>query len=505
MKGLLRLIFMATVVASIVGYFYFSDAQRYKTDLESYLQQTSGYDIKIRGELDWHLLPSPGLSAEDITATDGHDNIEIGLLTLGITFGNIFANLNSWNMQQLMVEDLVWLGQGSKLVVRYFVLRNFKPKSPAPFDLTMSYADAPELAAIEIKLKGDLTFIPIDAEKNVVQTKIQFTDTALNTPYSNGICFGEVVENNFQSNHQSTFDEILPVVSMLEFDASFDCSLTEIRFGEHRFAGNKFRFSQNAGKSTSSLSFENFFGGRLQTSGSIDLTDQPIEWALTFSGENIQSRELLKSSMNNLNLHAPLKIEGQLKTKGNTEQSLDENLKATVKLKSGEGSIDVSQLKQALILLDNLGGFSDDIAQLPNVLSYNSLMAELQSQPSGTSLKVNLDNLEVSASGKMALIKGDLNLNGTARVTTPKSEQQLKLPSILLNTPIPFRCRGRLMSPSCKPDTKVMSKIVFEHFKEEKQEQVKRKIDKEIERAIKNKMPEELKDVARQLLNLFDR
>lgn len=68
-----------------------------------------------------------------------------------------------------------------------------------------------------------------------------------------------------------------------------------------------------------------------------------------------------------------------------------------------------------------------------------------------------------------------------------------------MNTAIPFDCEGQLAEPSCKPNTKAIGKMLVQILKNSQQDKVKKKISD----AIEEKVPDQLKDAAKQLLNLF--
>ncbi|MGY8792005.1 MAG: hypothetical protein ACKVKR_17280, partial [Pseudomonadales bacterium] len=77
MKLLFRLIIVTVVLAVVAAYFYFKDGERYKADLEIYLSETSDYQIKVNGEIQWHIWPTLGLSATNISATDSAEKIQV--------------------------------------------------------------------------------------------------------------------------------------------------------------------------------------------------------------------------------------------------------------------------------------------------------------------------------------------------------------------------------------------------------------------------------------------
>ncbi len=61
MKLLFRLFVAAVLVGMVSAYIYFKDGERYKADLELYLSETSDYQIRINGDIQWHIWPTLGI------------------------------------------------------------------------------------------------------------------------------------------------------------------------------------------------------------------------------------------------------------------------------------------------------------------------------------------------------------------------------------------------------------------------------------------------------------
>ena len=68
-----------------------------------------------------------------------------------------------------------------------------------------------------------------------------------------------------------------------------------------------------------------------------------------------------------------------------------------------------------------------------------------------------------------------------------------------MDAAIPFDCKSKLAEPDCKPNTEAVGKMLLQVLKNSQQDKVKEKLDEVIE----EKVPEQLRDAAKQLLNLF--
>ena len=499
MKRFIQLIVAVLLLVVIAAYFYLQDGERYKADLEAYLSDTSGYDIEINGDIQWQILPTLGLTAEKISAANAEEKISVGQLTLNAQFGNIFSALDSWQIHQFNVQNVVIESAGSQMIVRSLTLKDFQPETPSPFELDFAYQAGADVAADDFNLKGSLTYMSLEASNTGQSTLVKFTNTALTSTYANGICSGEVSDNAAPPSVASTNDDLLPVESILAFDANIACNLSELNAGEYKFNNAKLNVKQVAGKSKATLALADFFGGNLNTIADINVNPVPVEWDISFEGADIDSRKLLELSESKLNWQAPLEVKGQLKMLGNTEQALADSIVGSANLDGGQGSIDISQVKKALVVINQLASTKEPVGELPDQLQYNNLQAAWTIQGQANSLVVDLDNLQTSASGQIQFLADNLNLSGSAVVNTPQPGQQIKLTPALMNTAIPFDCEGQLAEPSCKPNTKAIGKMLVQILKNSQQDKVKKKISD----AIEEKVPDQLKDAAKQLLNLF--
>ena len=500
MKLLFRLIVASVILTGIAGYVYFSDGDRYKTDLEAYLTEVSGYQISINGDINWQIRPSLGLSAENIDAIGASERINIGKLTLNAQIGNLFAALESWQVDSFVLQNATLESQGSQMILRKLELSDFRPNEASPFALDLGYVAASADASSEdLSLAGLLTFTALDSADSAQTARVGFTDTTLTSSYATGKCNGEITDNNVQGSTKSTDDDLLPVDSILAFDADFGCDLSSIIAGEYKFRSGQLKLIQTAGKSKVSLSIADFFGGKFQSTTSIDVNATPITWDISFNGDDIDSRKLFALTDGKLNWQAPLKIQGQLKLLGNTEGALAKSVVGAANVDGGQGSIDISQIKKALILINQLANTGEPVNELPDQLQYNNLTAAWTIQGEANTLVVDLDNLQANASGSIAFLDDNLSLAGEAVVQTPKPGQQIRLTPALMNTAIPFDCEGKITEPTCRPDTRAVGKILLQILKNSQQDKVKEKLDEVIEEQV----PEQLREAAKQLLNLF--
>ncbi len=500
MKLLFRLIIATALVAVVSAYIYFKDGERYKADLEDYLSETSDYQIKVNGDIQWHIWPTLGLSAQNISAIDSTNNIQVGGLTLRAQFGNIFSAIDSWQIHQFVLEDVRIDSESSQMVLNRLEINDFSPSAASPFSMDLTYTSPePDPSTDTMSLQGQVTFTQLDATNSAHSVLIEFEKTQLTSSYASGLCSGEIKNNLAQSNAVGADTDLISIADVLAFDAEFSCALSEVQAGDYILKNGQLDLRQVAGKSTMSLSFADFFGGKFQTNTSIDVNASPIPWEVSFSSSEIDSRKLFALTESKLNWQAPLSVEGNFKMFGNTEQALAASVVGEANLDGGQGSIDVRQIKKALILINQVAAADKPVEELPDQLQYNNLQATWTIIGPANTFVLDLDNLRASAAGPVQFLEDNLSLIGEAVVQTPQPGQQIKLAPVLLNAPIPFNCEGKLAEPSCKPDTNAVGKLLVQVVKNTQQDKVKEKLDKVIEEQV----PEQFREAAKQLLNLF--
>ena len=503
MKFLFRLIVASVMLTAIAGYVYFSDGGRYKADLEAYLSEISGYKISINGEIELQILPTLGLSAQNIGATDPSEDISIGRLTLNAQIDNIFAALESWQIHRFVLEDVKVESEGSKMIVSKLELTDFSPDTASPFVADLAYVSAdPEASRGNFNLNGLLTFTAFGPSNSDHSIRVRFADTVLQSAYASGVCSGEVTDNiGLGDPIGDAENALVPVDSILAFDAEFNCELNKIDADGFALENGKLTFGQTAGKGKMSLSFDDFFGGKFQTTASVNANLVPIAWDISLNGSGIDSRKLFALTESKLKWQAPISVEGNVKMLGNTERALAQSVVGSANLDGGQGSINISQIKKALISINQLANANKPVAELPDQLLYNNLTAAWKIQGEANTLVVDLDNLQATASGPIQFLNNNLSLSGEAVINAPKPGQQIRLAAILLDKAIPFNCEGKLDEPACKPNTKAVGKIMIQILKKSQQGKVKEKLDIVIEEQV----PEQFKEAAKQLLNLFGR
>lgn len=98
LKRIFALLLVVVLVALAVAAYYLRDPNQFKQDLQDLAAEQSGYKVTINGDIHWRWALPFGVSAEDIAATADNETITVDRLTLGISFGSVFAAFDDWKI-----------------------------------------------------------------------------------------------------------------------------------------------------------------------------------------------------------------------------------------------------------------------------------------------------------------------------------------------------------------------------------------------------------------------
>ena len=174
-------------------------------------------------------------------------------------------------------------------------------------------------------------------------------------------------------------------------------------------------------------------------------------------------------------------------------------------LQAANGSVNIQKLKETVTSISALAGKENPAANWPNVMQYQRLLVNASLQDEQVVADANLDNLQVAMRGTLAQADSALNLKGTLTVKQATADQLIRLDPLFTDLPLPFDCQGTAAEPDCGPDTSAAMSIVGELAKREGRRVVQEKVQESLLDGIEEKIPEELREGAKQLLNLFKR
>ena len=110
-----------------------------------------------------------------------------------------------------------------------------------------------------------------------------------------------------------------------------------------------------------------------------------------------------------------------------------------------------------------------------------------------------LDNLSVVADGNYDASRNELDMLAQLTFKTLTEGRMFEVDPLLMDLPIPVRCRGALEDPQCRVDEKAAQQLVASVLTSKEGSAMRQKLDAKIEEQV----PEEYREAARGLLDLL--
>ncbi|MDB2416949.1 AsmA family protein [Pseudomonadales bacterium] len=174
-------------------------------------------------------------------------------------------------------------------------------------------------------------------------------------------------------------------------------------------------------------------------------------------------------------------------------------------LDAANGSIDIRKLKETLAAMSMLIGKKNYAESLPDMMRYQNLAVTGSLQNEQTTLDASIDNLRVTMAGIMKQSSGELDLKGNLTIREAKENDAISVGPALTDLPLPFYCKGAAGAPDCGPDKDAALSVAKDLIKKETKLFVEEKIQGPLLEELEDKLPEEFREGAKQLLNLFGR
>ncbi len=422
----ITLLLLLVFIGAGLGY-YLSDTERLKTQLSAQLTIASGYEVDIQGDLNWQLLPNPGLAAANIKLRDGETQMHVHKLRVGLSLSELIKPPESWQLDDLILDEVRIKDAGFR--VQRFAMQDFALGQATPFQAQMLMLQAGEPSEVRedaapVDVSGTLTYALTDSQKTSGATLSDLTisQTTIATR------LGEVPIN-----------------------ATCAGSLKEID-----------------GAASSETDTLNIYNGQMDCTSS-QFSVSSLSWPESQVSMVVQDGKLNAS------------------------------------LLAANGSVDIQKLKDTVTNISVLAGKENPAADWPNVMGYQNLLVNASLQDEQVVADANLDNLQVAMRGTLAQADSALNLKGTLTVKQATADQLIRLDPLFTDLPLPFDCQGTAAEPDCGPDTSAAMSIVGELAKREGRRVVQEKVQESLLDGIEEKIPEELREGAKQLLNLFKR
>lgn len=494
MKFLLRTLIGLAVSALIVvaiGYFL-QDANRFKPEIQSFIEERTGARVDITGDLSWRFLPPLGLSAAGVRTEYEGNRYELGELGLDLSLMSVVKSrdINQWEVLALTLDDLV-IAEGDEITaIESFRLRNFKPATPSPF--TASLIQKPASGEpLPLSLDG---LIAIDPGTRTAS----LTETRFETTQASGVCNLDAV---YREGTQAPDPEgaIIPVSLWRTVDWNGDCLLDRLTLEEENFTDVTLTLSNTRGVSTTEARIPDFFDGSAGAIVDIDASAEPVRWRIVPDLARADSTSLMEFLNQRMRWIAPLAYSGEITMTGNTKEELVHSVRGKTTFDGGKGRIDIAQIKQPLLALAKLLREPERIAAWPDLWTYERLIGDWAINGTNHQLDLALDNLTAAINGDYDPLTDTLDMDVEFLFEDNPDMHSFDVNPVLVGLPIPLKCTGTLETPKCGVTEKATRNFITAVLTSEQGSKAREKIDKVIDEEV----PEEYRETARGLLDML--
>ena len=137
-------------------------------------------------------------------------------------------------------------------------------------------------------------------------------------------------------------------------------------------------------------------------------------------------------------------------------------------------------------------------------MGYQTLKVDASMLNEQVDMQGQLDNMIFALKGTLEQDTNQIDISGTVTIAKATQNQLIRVDPMLVDLPLPFYCKGTAEAPNCRPDTKQAISIVGELMKRKSKRLLLDEAEKKLLEALEDKIPDSLRENAKQLLNLFN-
>jgi hypothetical protein len=493
--GKLLLFFLAALLALTAGAWYvLDDPNALKPQLTEFIEAQTGIPVRIDGDLSWQLYPPLTLSAQQITAEQDGAQYTLAQLDLDVDLVSVITNqdLNAWQIRSLALTDLLMSSASETTSVPSLTLNNFAFDQRSPFATVLNYS-GPDGQTIPLNATGNILYSP-------ASETIELTNTRFSTDLASGLCDLQGTITDAQG-YVDAADSIIPVSIWRGYDWSGDCVLDAIELEGQRFDNVQLELANSSGNSTTLLQIPQFFGGTASAKVDINAQHEPVVWRIEPDLKNVDSQALMTWLDQRLTWAAPLAYGGAITLTGNTAEELARSVRGRTSFNGGKGTIDISQIKAPLLNLAALIQEDQQIRNWPEMWQYERLTGQWDVDGTRHAIDLALDNLTAAIAGTYDPISDAMDMQIEVMFEDNPDLHSFEMTPLLLNLPIPLHCRGTLEAPKCAVDPAAAQKIVAQVLAAGEGSELRSKLEAKIDQDV----PEEYREAAKNLLDIFSR
>ena len=506
----------ALVAAAVLGYFWLQDTERVKQELQSWVNQNSDYEVQLKGDVQWQVLPKIYLQLADVSVADGQQRVQIDLAEVSVNPQALWNPVDQWQVDELrftkvsitepasaqdaaMAMDSEMDSVMTKIDLPVLHMQGLRYNQQIPTYIEFSLAES---TAPSDQVSGNLSAdITVTRATPSTGQRITMDNLLVQSTLGNAACSAQAEETlNPQEAVPEQSDDLLPLQLMMDYAFTLDCDLSELEAEGISIAKASLAVTNATSVTDLSLDIPQIFTGSATLTATVDYTDNPL-WRIETTATDVLIEQVTARQDEPVNWQGPISLDGQFEMNGNTEAALQQSVNGTVEFSSANGQIDVRRVKAQLQQLALLTNRSNDVARWPEQWPYALMQGRWRVQGPHQQVNVAIDNMSINGEGSYDFNADYVDLLSHVTIHPAAGASEFTINPLLLDTPIPIRCRGASSDPNCRLDEKAGQNLLAQSLRKDSDTGVRRKLEEKIEENV----PEQYREVARDLLDLLGR
>jgi len=488
------------IIAGVALLWLLKDPNQYKDQIETLIEENAGIKINIEGDLSWRLWPPIVLQAADLSFEDEETSYELERLSVHAQAMALLQSEPDLQIQSLELNGLTMSDKrfDSVTEVVSLTLKDFSLNKASPLHVE-AITGANTAEATPFEMDAMITYRQDD-------DAVDITNAQFETAGIVGSCDAVVTQlsRSPTSNHSETSEDLLPLDTFRAQDWDATCNIPSMDAGGLVLANVGITAKNTGGRSNINVNVPEFFDGTAKVDVDINASRHSPRWKVNPDVSGADTQAVMAWMEQNLKWAAPLLFNGEFTMIGNTTNDLISSVSGNAKFDGGTGKIDISMIKESASTLASLASVAGadvlpelqaaiaKVAAWPEELDYSELAGNWKINGSQQTFDFALDNLAINATGTADALTDKLDMTAELTFLENSVINSFDLPSELRNVPIPVRCVGTMTEPDCGLDRTATQKIVAGVLRGS--------ATNKIQDVIADKVPEEYKEVANDLL-----
>ncbi|MGI9325817.1 MAG: AsmA family protein [Pseudomonadales bacterium] len=495
MKKLLIFIVVLLALLAAVGgglLWALKDPNRFKPELQSLIQETTGMDVALDGDLSWQLWPPVVLKGTDIGFEDEETRYRIGSVGVKANLTRLITGGGTLEIDQLRVSDLLMTDKrlGDRTRINELRLDDFVPGEPSPL-FVQAQLESDDEPTVDLTVEGSMSFFT-DEDRLSIKPMAFIYDGI------RGTCDVDAsqLSRDPSINHEESKEDLLPLDVFRAMNWSATCNVPEYEVDGTVFRNVAIRSENNDARGNHRVEVPGALGGSVSADVAIDTRRRTPVWNIDTDADELQAQALMDLVAPSLKWVAPLLADGKITLKGNTAAALVDSANGAMTFGSQGGMIDIGAIKTAVLALSKLAGQDDKVSEWPEQLQYQDLGGRWQMNGTEQDLAFAIDNVKIAGKGLVNALSGELDMRTSITIERHPTLDALPINDDLYGLAIPMRCKGTLEAPDCGLDGDAAKRSLAALAGNK----ARGEVDDKLSEAIDEKVPEEYRETAKEAL-----